>query len=244
LMDAGKYSEAISAFEAMDGYKDSISKIEECNINIYGEDVWNKIKTVNVGDIYGFGSYEQDNNKFNGQEDIEWLVLAKEGTKILVISKYALDCQPYNTSYTDVTWETCTLRKWLNNNFINAAFSADEKAMIPTVTVSADKNPDYSTNPGNATQDKVFLLSITEANKYFNSNSAIQCKPTDYAVANGAYVNSSNGNCYWWLRSPGHIQYRAACVNTVGGVYRLGSYVDCDNNAVRPAMWIDLSKLN
>jgi hypothetical protein len=243
LMDVGKYAEAISAFEAMDGYKDSISKIEECNINIYGEDVWNKIKTVNVGDIYSLGSYEQDNNKSNGQEDIEWLVLAKEGTKILVISKYALDCQPYNTSYTDVTWEICTLRKWLNNNFINAAFSADEKAMIPTVTVSADNNP-YSTNPGNTTQDQVFLLSITEVNKYFNSDSARQCKPTDCAVANGAYINSSNGNCWWWLRSPGDRKNYAALVFDVGGVYENGSGVNYDSNAVRPAMWIDLNTIN
>ena len=174
-MDAGKYGEALLVFEALEGYKDSANKIEECNMNIYGiydEEVWNKVKSVNVGDTYRFGSYEQDNNKSNGQEDIEWLVLAKEGTKILVISKEALDCKPYNTSDTDVTWETCTLRKWLNNDFINAAFSADERTMIPTVTVSADKNPDYSTNPGNATQDQVFLLSITEVNKYFSSYSA------------------------------------------------------------------------
>lgn len=241
LMNEGKYSEAISAFEAMDGYKDSISKIEECNINIYGEDVWNKIKTVNVGDIYSFGSYEQDNNKSNGQEDIEWLVLAKEGTKILVISKYALDCKPYNTSNTRVTWETCTLRKWLNSDFINAAFSADEKAMIPTVTVSADKNPDYSTNPGKATQDKVFLLSITEVNKYFSSYSARECEPTDYADSGGAYVSSYSANCLWWLRSPGNLQYRAAGVDYNGGVEENGRDVDSTIHAVRPALWIDLN---
>ena len=240
LMDAGKYSEAISAFEALDGYKDSINKIEECNVNIYGEEVWNKIN-LTVGEMCSFGSYEQDNNKSNGQEDIEWLVLAKEGTKILVISKEALDCKPYNTSYTDATWETCTLRKWLNNDFINAAFSADEKAMIPTVTVSADKNPHYSTNPGNATQDQVFLLSITEVNKYFSSDGARRCKPTDYAVANGAYVSSFNGNCWWWLRSPGYYQGSAASVNLVGDVYGYGHSVDIGDNAVRPALWIDLN---
>lgn len=241
LMDTGKYTEAIAAFEALNGYKDSISKIEECNINIYGEEVWSKIKSVNVGDMYRFGSYEQDNNKSNGQEDIEWLVLAKEGTKILVISKYALDCQPYNTSNTDVTWETCPLRKWLNNNFINSAFTADEKAMIPTVTVSADKNPNYSTNPGNATQDQVFLLSITEAKKYFSSDSARQCKATEYAVAGGAYVNSDNGNCWWWLRSPGIYQNCAAYVFADGDVSGGGNRIDRDYNAVRPALWIDLN---
>ena len=240
LMDAGKYGEAILVFEALEGYKDSANKIEECNINIYGEEVWNKVKSVNVGDTYRFGSYEQDNNKSNGQEDIEWLVLAKEGTKILVISKYALDCKQYNTNYTDVTWEACTLRRWLNNDFINAAFSADERTMIPTVTVSADKNPDYSTNPGNATQDQVFLLSITEANKYFSSDSARQCEPTDFAVANGAW-ESDSGNCWLWLRSPGYGQARAARVGNDGAVYESGDNVDDVNNAVRPALWIDLN---
>ena len=240
LMDAGKYSEAISAFEALDGYKDSVNKIEECNVNIYGEEVWNKVKSVNVGDVYKFGSYEQDNNKSNGQEDIEWLVLEKDGTKILVVSKYALDCKPYNTSYTDVTWETCTLRKWLNNDFLGSAFSANEKAMIPTVTVSADKNPDYNTNPGNAMQDQVFLLSITEANKYFSSDSARQCKPTDYAVANGAW-ESDSGNCWWWLRSPGCSQTYAARVYMVGGVGEDGEGVGYGSAAVRPALWIVLN---
>lgn len=210
-------------------------------ILIYGEEVWNKVKSVNVGDTYRFGSYEQDNNKSNGQEDIEWLVLAKEGTKILVISKEALDCKPYNTSYTDVTWETCTLRKWLNNDFINAAFSADERTMIPTVTVSADKNPVYSTNPGNATQDQVFLLSITEVNKYFSSDSARQCKPTDYAVANGAW-ESNSGNCWWWLRSPGLDRNDAADVDRFGVVFESGSCVSSGVSiAVRPALWIDLN---
>lgn len=241
LMDAGKHGEAILLFEALEGYKDSANKIEECNINIYGEEVWNKVKSVNVGDTYRFGSYEQDNNKSNGQEDIEWLVLAKEGTKILVISKEALDRKPYNTSHTEVTWETCTLRKWLNNDFINAAFSADERTMIPTVTVSADKNPEYSTNPGNATQDQVFLLSITEVNKYFSSDSARQCEPTDFAVANGAYVNSNNGNRWWWLRSPGVYQISAANVRDDGDVSETGGGVGDVDGAVRPALWIDLN---
>ena len=112
--------------------------------------------------------------------------------------------------------------------------------MIPTVTVSADKNPDYSTNPGNATQDQVFLLSITEVNKYFSSYSARQCKPTDYAVANGAW-ESDSGNCLWWLRSPGGPQVNAAYVYNDGDVRESGRNVDLDDSAVRPALWIDLN---
>ena len=238
MMDAGNIVEAYEALVALDGYKDSADKAN----SIYDKYKVEKLKAAEVGDYVVFGSYEQDNDTSNGKEDVEWLVLDVKGGKALLVSKYALDCKPYNTSYTDVTWETCTLRKWLNNDFLGAAFSADEKAMIPTVTVSADENPDYSTNPGNATQDQVFLLSITEANKYFSSDSARQCEPTDYAVASGAYVNSDNGNfCWWWLRSPGNTQNRAADADSGGDVDERGLRVDYFTTAVRPALWIDLN---
>ncbi len=201
---------------------------------------YEKMETARVGDCVIFGAYEQDNNISNGKEDIVWLVLEIKDGKALIISKYALDCQPYNRSYTDVTWETCTLREWLNNDFVNAAFSAEEQAIIPTVTVYADKNPEYSTNPGNATQDKIFLLSITEASKYFSSDSARQYQPTDYAVAEGAF-ESDFSNCVWWLRSPGINQTLAAGVDAGGDVYEYGYWVNYDNLAVRPALWIDLN---
>lgn len=237
LMDAGKLDEAYSAFIELGDYKDASEKAGDIKL----QKTKDQLKNIKVGSYINFGAYEQDNNTSNGKEDVEWLVLEIKDGKALVISKYALDCKQYNTSYTDVTWETCTLRKWLNNDFLGAAFSADEKSMIPAVTVSADKNPEYSTNPGKATQDQVFLLSIPEENKYFNSASARQCKPTDYAVANGAHINSSNGNCYWWLRSPGYGKNRAAGVLSDGDVYEAGYYVNIVDNAVRPALWIDLN---
>ena len=205
----------------------------------------NKIKTANVGDIIVFGAYEQDNDTSNGKEDIEWLVLAKEDNKILVISDKALDCKLYNQSRDCVTWETCSSRKWLNNDFINSVFSDDEKAMIPTITVSADKNPEYDTDPGNATQDQVFLLSIVEARKYFASSEARMCVPTAYAISNGLYTSGryskdGEGTCLWWLRSPGYNQIGAARVNNDGSVDEYGYDVDCDNYAVRPALWITI----
>ena len=236
LMDAGNIVEAYEALRALDGYKDSTDKAN----SIYVKYKIEKIKSAKAGDYVVFGAYEQDNDTSNGKEDIEWLVLEVKDGKALLISKYALDCQPYNTVYENVTWETCTLRKWLNNDFINTAFSADEKIMIPTVTVSADENPKYSANPGNATQDQVFLLSITEANKYFNSNGARQCEPTDYAVANGAFEPDS-GNCCWGLRSHGSSQSAAAFVRFDGYIHNGGDRVDNDHFAVRPALWIDLA---
>ena len=83
-----------------------------------------------VGDIIKFGHYEQDGNTSYGKEEIEWEVLKVESDRVLVVSKYALDCKPYNTEYTDVTWETCSLRQWLNSTFLNTAFSAEEQKKI------------------------------------------------------------------------------------------------------------------
>ena len=239
LYNAGQYEEAITAFEALNGYKDSAAKIKDIKPKYHEE----LLLKANVGSYVFFGSYEQDNNTSNGKEEIEWQVLAKTGDRVLVISRYALDCQQYNTSFTNVTWETCSLRKWLNGTFISNAFSSDEQNVIQATTVTADKNPSYSTSPGNNTTDKVFLLSITEVNKYFSSDSARQCKGTEYCYAQGAN-KGSNGNCWWWLRSPGDDSDGAANVNGGGSVYDRGSYVHSGSGAVRPALWIDLGADN
>jgi hypothetical protein len=216
-------------------YKDSADKAAECLFLKQKAGLTN----VKAGSTIKFGFYEQDNNTSNGKEEIEWKVLAVEGNKALVISQYALDCQRYNSTSADTTWEKCTLRTWLNGTFYNAAFGSDYQKMIASSTVTADKIPSSSTSPGNNTTDKVFLLSFTEVIKYFSSDSARQCGATAYAKAQGAYTNTSNGNCWWWLRSPGFISWSAADVNRDGSVNSSGKFVNLDGGAVRPAMWID-----
>ena len=249
-----KYDAAIALLKQIPEYKDADSKLEECYIKKYGEKIWEIIKpfqSAKVGDHILFGRYEQDNNTSNGKEDIKWRVLAKEEGRILVISEYALDCQQYNTEYTSVTWETCSLRKWLNETFFKSAFSAEEQKMIPETKVTADANPSYSTDPGNDTTDKVFLLSITEAEKYFSSDDDRICVPTKYAIENGAWTSSSSwitssykkdgeATCWWWLRSPGCNSYYAANVFIFGDIFHSGYYVHGSGGRVRPALWIEI----
>ena len=168
--------------------------------------------------------------------------MESDGETALLISRYALDCKPYNKNK-DTTWETCTLRGWLNDEFFNKAFSADEKKSILQSDVSADKNPEYNVNPGNATKDKVFLLSVVEANKYFKSDDARMCASTDYAIQQGAYASDSNktegrDTCWWWLRSPGCISNCAAYVYTDGSIYNY--YVYISGYAVRPCVRVRL----
>lgn len=195
--------------------------------------------TPEIGKYITFGSYEQDNDTSNGKEEIEWLVLDKQDDKILVISKYALDCHSYNDNDSAVTWETCTLRAWLNDNFYNSAFNETEKADIISTNVPADPNPEFDTDAGNTTQDNLFLLSITEANKYFASNEERICQPTEYALAQGASDNYA-GNSRWLLRTPGSDNDYASSVYYEGDILSGGGDITKDNLGVRPAMWIEL----
>lgn len=185
-----------------------------------------------------FGRYPQASKNENAL--IEWLVLKNDGSKALLISKYALDCQRYNTSYTNVTWQTCSLRKWLNGTFINSAFSAEEQKQILHTTVTVDRNTSSNTDPGNNTTDKVFLLSTAEYHQYLALSDARRCQGTAYCFAQGAQ-HDYYGMCRWWLRSPG--SYHGCCVICVNddGMYGGGgASVTTDTIAVRPALWIDL----
>lgn len=115
-----------------------------------------KDEDISIGDYITFGTYEQDNDTYNGKEAIEWIVLDIKDGKMLVISRCGLDFQRYNEEGTDNEWEVCTLRKWLNRTFFNSAFSEEEQNMIPTVVVPAHRNPTHNTYPGNSVEDKIF----------------------------------------------------------------------------------------
>ena len=175
-----------------------------------------------------FGRYNQKGN--DSPEPIEWQVLAREKGRILLISKYALDILKFdNSTYSNVTWETCSLRKWLNGTFLNTAFTPAEQNCILNTTVTADKNPLNGRLPGRNTTDKVFLLSITEVNKYFTSDSARQCQRAQKAY----------GNFNWWLRTPGYLSNSATKVNSDGSVDGLGDHIRVEA-CVRPALWVNL----
>ncbi len=178
-----------------------------------------------------FGHYPQT---AKGEiSDIEWLVLKHDGNKALLVSKDALDFQKYSESNTEVTWENCSLRKWLNEVFIESAFDEKEMKMILKMPVAADKTPSYSTTSEKDTIDRIFLLSSVEANLYFASNNARRaCQGTAYCRAKGGREDA--GSSKWWLRTPG------SYVSEDGTVNYGGRSVFAGTNAVRPAFWIYL----
>jgi len=119
-------------------------------------------------EVVKFGSYEQDGNTENGTEAIEWYIIGKEDGKSLLLSKYTLICTSLNDINEDITWEKCTLRKYLNSEFYNVAFDDKEKNMMKD-TLLVNKDDDvYGTNGGNDTEDRVFILSVDEITQYFD----------------------------------------------------------------------------
>ena len=225
-------------FEVWDGSKEpehTESKREEPHgLIIPREKV--SLDEAHVGETVLFGNYLQtENGKDN--TPIEWLVLEKQDDRMLLLSKYGLDCQPYHVNFEPVTWENCSLRKWLNTVFLNKAFDAEDKKWIRKSVVQADGNLYFETDSGNDTNDEVFLLSIKEAEKYFQNDTERICHPTENAKKE---VYTANGACWWWLRSPGDSSSHAACVNNVGSVNSNGGSVISGTGAVRPALWIDL----
>ena len=193
-------------------------------------------KGIRKGMIIPFGAYPQDNDSF--RTPIEWLVLDVKGNEALLISRYALDCKEYHHEFENITWEDCDLRKWLNSDFLKSAFSNEESERILVSELRNDDNPEYGTRGGNDTKDRIFCLSIAEAEQYFSSDEDRQCRPTAYAREQGALVDSENNCCYWWLRSPGISQIDVARVQTDGSLNLIGSSVDDDGIAVRPALRI------
>ena len=197
-------------------------------------------KPTNIGDIITLGQYEQDGSTENGAEAVEWLVLAVEGDRALVISRYSLDAKPYNEKNQSVTWESCTLRTWLNGEFYNSVFSSEEKGRIRRQSLRNPDNGEYGTKGGNATSDRIFLLSIEEAEKYFKDDNARKCLPTAYTKNREAGVDKESGTVWWWLRTPGSSSKNAAGVNYGGVVRSSGGNVNYSSGTVRPAFWLDL----
>ena len=189
-------------------------------------------KTSDEPEYITFGTYEQDGDLDNGPEPIEWVVLDSDENGTLLVSRYILDCQSYNGFTEEVTWETCSLRTWLNEDFYNTAFTPDEQAKINTTTVINADNSYYGTSGGNDTEDKIFCLSIDEVLKYYSFNSydekegcgysqQLIAAVTQYAKDQGiAYLEIKEDGDYKWLKDEG---YTEECIGIEAGLWWLRS---------------------
>ena len=236
LYAAGEFGKAKVLFSQLKGYRDANELRASAEKN--------EMKNIAVNDVCILGTFEQDNNKENGTEPIEWQVLEIKDDRMLLISKYVLDAQMFDDDW--AIWEKSYLRKWLKNDFYEAAFSKEEKSRIIETEL---KNSDNYLEPDDVTaetKDTVFLLSVNEAVEYFGENVGFEnpsrtAAPTAYAIARGVNANGSdaeNVKCWWHLRSNGVHEGLVEQVNV------WGQFVDINKNytdrGVRPAIWVTL----
>lgn len=267
LVESKNYDEAIAIFEELGDYSDSADKIPETKykkaenlvsnkefdtaIEIFNElgeyqNCKKRIEEIKfdnpylyeMGEKMQIGNYMQNNSTY--KSPITWAVLAKEDNKILLITDKVIECKQYSESENKSTWDESSIRTWLNDKFLNEAFTPEEQDKILITYVSADENPRFDVYQGASTQDKIFILSINEAEKYFNSPKERLCEPTDYVLAKRPYISNVDGvnSCHWWLRTHGKFDGSSTYVTSTGYTYELGDGVTADQYCIRPAMWI------
>lgn len=238
LKDKGKYLEAIEILEELGTYNDSDEQILEMIENLETRKEYYNSKEI--GDTILFGKYEIDGDENNGKEGIEWIVLDKDEGNALLISKCVLDMLPYNAIHGEITWEKSTIRQWLNKDFIMMAFDENEQLRIRETNVKAEDN--RKADAGNDTKDYLFLLSISEVEKYNLTDEGEMIKATEYARSMG--VRETFDEASWLLRSPGFTQYYAAYVLPAGltvygsNIDLVGCGVSDRGYGIRPAMWV------
>ena len=204
---------------------------DEEHLEVINQSKEKDIQIYNKGDTIVFGNYHNP---------IEWKIVKIDNGYALLVSKFGLDNRPYNDTQYNITWETCTLRKWLNNTFFDISFNMNEKSHIIQVRNTNPNNPSYGTNGGNDTQDLIFLLSANDAEAFFSDDADRQCEPTSYAKMKGAGFGNALSGCSWWLRTPGVTSKSALQVVTNGKIASFGESVN-NTNVVRPALWLNLS---
>lgn len=243
-MEAGAYDDAYRTLHGMN-YQDSSDLI----FQIAKE----RLNNTEIGSTVLFGAYPQGPITSEEKDPVEWIVLDRDGSKLMLITKYAVDALPYmrysfEKEHTPVTWRTCLLRQWLNDTFLETAFDPGEVRMLKRTRL---KKTDGSYD----TTDRVFLLSVQEAKTYFPTDEDRKCTATKYAIGFGAYRSSVEHTCLWWLRTPiysesnmteqvqvadeSYITYRIACVGTSGQIVSVGHGVLNSGYGVRPVIWVD-----
>ncbi|MBQ2862661.1 MAG: hypothetical protein IJE84_00625 [Clostridia bacterium] len=229
-IEQGRYDDAAISLRAADGFGDSGDLL--ARYRLYG---------LKAGELVSFGRYEQDAQGSNGKEDIEWIVLESSDTTVTLISRYVLDCVMYHENKdAPAYWSSASLRAWLDGEFVNAAFSDAEASLLVSMNNDNPDNDRCGTKGGDATLDRVYLLTIAEAERLLDAEQLVGI-PTKYAVDRGVYTKDEYVGTYWWLRSPGATQNSAAKVNGDGKIDVRGSGVNYSSYGVRPVITVSKS---
>ena len=188
--------------------------------------------------IINGSKYHKTENNYFKYEPIKWRVLHYENSEAFLLADAILDSQPYHSEKEEIDWEKSSIRAWLNNEFINKAFSNEENKAINTAELINKDNSKYGTQGGKNTSDKLFLLSVSEVDETEESK---EYGFWDKKTRKCKNDNFSEETYFWWLRSPGNSSHDAAGVYYYGWVFGYGYDVQEPAGGIRPALYLNLS---
>ena len=188
--------------------------------------------------IINGSKYHKTENNYFKYEPIKWRVLHYENSEAFLLADAILDSQPYHSENEEIDWEKSSIRAWLNNEFINKAFSNEENKAINTVELINKDNSKYGTQGGKNTSDKLFLLSLSEVDETEESK---EYGFWDKKTRKCKNDNFTEETYFWWLRSPGNSSHDAAGVYYYGWVFGYGYDVQEPAGGIRPALYLNLS---
>ncbi|MGN0803720.1 MAG: DUF6273 domain-containing protein [Candidatus Faecivicinus sp.] len=200
--NTGDLQNAEAMFEQLGGFKSAAAYAQRCRTLIQ----------YAVGGTVTMGSWDG--------RPIRWRVADARGKLRLLLAEDAFLQRPYNDLRVDVSWKTSTLRRWLNGEFLDAAFTREERAAVIAGRVDNPRNPKFFTQGGAPSMDKVFILTLEEIEKYL---------PAQQERALGRW---------WWVRMPGCNLLSAVSVCEDGSIYDIGINVNYESGGVRPALWV------
>ena len=203
-----KLINAQNTFKALGNYKDSESYVGKCQDFID----YSKGETVTLGTYKG--------------KDLRWKVLDQGGNNRMLLAEDVIECQVFNEVRDHTYWTGSSLRRWLNREFMEEAFSLKERMSIIITLRKADSNPRWSCESGSDSKDKIFIFSHTELDEYLPS-------PADRALGDDKW---------WWLRTSGSNALSMEVVEPDGEVYDIGINKNDPQIAVRPVFWIKLRR--
>lgn len=191
-------------FRELGDYKNAPKYLEKCeNYLAHG-----------VGSTVAFGTYQG--------KDIVWKVLCRDGYRCLLLAEEPVVCKPYHRERINITWSTCDLRKWLNRQFLDEAFTFQERMSILLMMHRNDTDHRWDKENGPDTKDKVFIFNKQDLDTYLPHKE-------DRAIGQ-----------WWWLRGHGCSNLNQQAVYNDGTVYENGVSSNSAEPGVRPAMWIRL----
>ena len=182
-----------------------------------------------------FGSFV--NPKNNRVRPLTWhiLELDKKNRRMLLFCDYVLEQRAFSNSAND-SWNTSSLRKWLNGDALNKYFTPWEQKQI----LSYDHN---------RAADKLWLPDKAMIDKYFSpadwdltnkDGVAIATLLYKHAQATGTWFpDKAEGKDEWWVDIPGKYGSGYCQYVDVSGQLVLVGYKCTDSKAgPRPMMWI------